>query len=586
MRRSASAVGRVTRQAGTHLESVFGGAERSRVIVVLAALLALSSADGATVGAAATPLRSALHIDNTDIGLLVTASSVVAALASVPFGVLADRVKRTRTLAFSVVLWGVAMLWSATAPNFGRLLFSRLFLGVVTASAGPLVASLVGDYFPAAERGRVYGYILTGELVGAGIGFAVTGDIAALSWRAAFVILALPAFVLARMLWRLPEPARGTRAPLPHRGESAGSSAPGSALPGPAVAGTSGTVGGRGSPGGPPPGESTSTWDPRRFDPDNYVDGRYVDPDGQPGGVGWDAGRYEAWVAAQEQDGTRTGELPPLRWQDAPSAAEPTTPGTPGADQEPWAQETDAQRVAREKNITPDPDQVLRSDPRRMGLWSASRYVLSIRTNLVLIIASACGYFYLSGVETFGVEFATDQYGVPQAVANLLVLLLGVGAVLGVLVGGSLSDRLLQRRILSSRVLVAAIAAVLTTVFFVPAIFTRSTLTALPYLSLAGFALTAQNPPIDAARLDIMPPLLWGRAEGIRTLLRTLAQSLAPVLFGAMSQALGGGRGGLQWTFAILLVPLAANGVILFVAVRSYPRDVATAAASRPPTVL
>ena len=84
----------------------------------------------------------------------------------------------------------------------------------MTAAAGPLVASLVGDYFPAAERGRIYGFILAGELLGAGFGFAVTGDIATLSWRAAFVVLAVPALVLAWFVLQLPEPPRGGTAPL------------------------------------------------------------------------------------------------------------------------------------------------------------------------------------------------------------------------------------------------------------------------------------------------------------------------------------------------------------------------------------
>ena len=80
-------------------------------------------------------------------------------------------------------------------------------------------------------------------------------------------------------------------------------------------------------------------------------------------------------------------------------------------------------------------------------------------------------------------------------------------------------------------------------------------------------------------------PLLWGRAEGVRTLLRTGAQALAPLLFGAVSEyVFGGGRSGLQWTFVVMLVPLAANAVILFRAMRTYPRDVATAAAATPPS--
>ena len=205
----------LARRAGRRLEVTLGGPERTRVIVLLACVLALGSADTSTVGASATQLRAALHIDNTDIGLLVAVSSLTAAVASVPFGALADRMPRTRVLGVAVAVWGVAMIWSATTGSFGHLLLARLFLGVVTAVAGPVVASLIGDYFPSSERGRVYSYVLTGELLGGGLGFAVTGDIAALSWRAAFVILALPAFVLAWYVVRMPEPQRGGSDPLP-----------------------------------------------------------------------------------------------------------------------------------------------------------------------------------------------------------------------------------------------------------------------------------------------------------------------------------------------------------------------------------
>src|SRR5436853_1430055 len=118
------------------------------------------------------------------------------------------------------------MVWSATVPNFHQLLLARVFLGAVTAAAGPMVASLVGDYFPSAERGRIYGYILAGELVGAGVGFAVTGDISRLSWRAAFLILSIPAFVLAWLIFRLPEPARGGANALVSRTAPAPAAAP------------------------------------------------------------------------------------------------------------------------------------------------------------------------------------------------------------------------------------------------------------------------------------------------------------------------------------------------------------------------
>jgi MFS family permease len=486
-----SLVGRGRNRAWHRLERALGGHARSRVIIVLACVLGLSSADTATVGASAIELRQGLGISNTDIGLLVAVTSIIAAVASLPFGMLADHTRRTWVLGVAVSFWGVAMIWSATVSSFGELLLTRLALGLLTAAAGPVVASLIGDYFRSAERGRIYGYVLAGELLGAGVGFAVTGDIAALSWRAAFVVVALPAFVLAWFLFRLPEPVRGTSEPL------------------------------------------------------------------------------------EPEPGTRAA----VRATDAVGAgrADPAGAGLS-------LEETDVQRLVREHGITPDEQRVLRRDPQRMGIVTATRYVLSIRTNVVLIVAGACGYYFLAGVQTFGVEFVREQYGVGQVLANFLMLLVGAGALVGVLVSGRIGDRLLRRRYLNSRVLVSAIAAVITTGVFIPAILARSVLTALPYLIVAAFMLSAQNPPIDAARLDIMPPALWGRAEGVRTLFRTGAQALAPLLFGAVSQyVFGGGRSGLQWTFVVMLVPLAANAVILFRALRTYPRDVATAAAAAAP---
>jgi MFS family permease len=459
------------------LTVALGGEERTHVIVVLAAILGLSGADAATVGASATQLIKELHINNTDIGLLVAVSSLVGALATLPFGVLADRVTRTRVLGATIVLWGVAMLWSATASSFGELLLTRLFLGAVTASAGPMVASLVGDWFGSWERGRIYGVILAGEYVGAGVGFAVTGNISQLSWRAAFIILALPAFALAAVVWRLREPERGGKGVLA-------------------------------SDHGPPPPEA---------------------------------------VAAAE-----------------------------------GPQVTDAQRLAQESGLEPDPELVVDArTARRMGLIRATQYVLRVRTNVVLIAASACGYFFLAGFQTFGLEFSKKQYGIDQALASTLILVVGAGALAGVLFGGAVGDWLLKRGRLNARVLTPAVAAALTAILFIPAIFTRGAVTAVPYLTAAAFFLGAQNPPLDAARLDIMPPLLWGRAEAVRTLLRSLAIALAPLLFGAVSDyVFGGGRSGLQWTFAVMLLPLAASSWLLFKGLRTYPADVATAAAS------
>jgi hypothetical protein len=43
----------------------------------------------------------------------------------------------------------------------------------------------------------------------------------------------------------------------------------------------------------------------------------------------------------------------------------------------------------------------------------------------------------------------------------------------------------------------------------------------------------------------------------------------------------GGGRAGLQWTFAVMLLPLAGSAALLYRALGTYPGDVASAAAWR-----
>src|SRR2546421_8780511 len=116
-REMASALGRrigmAARGGRQHLDVFLGGPDRTRVIFLLAAVLALSSADAATVGASAIELRQALRVSNTDIGMLVGVTSLVAAGAGGPLGGLAARAAPARTHRPTVVLWGAAKLWSA-----------------------------------------------------------------------------------------------------------------------------------------------------------------------------------------------------------------------------------------------------------------------------------------------------------------------------------------------------------------------------------------------------------------------------------------------------------------------------------------
>jgi predicted MFS family arabinose efflux permease len=461
------------------LAARLGGPARIRIIVLMAGVLALGSADLGMVGALARELEAEFGISHAQLGLLATASSGVGALATVPVGALADRVVRVRLLIYTIALWSVALVASGAAASYLWLLLSRLALGAAVAAGGPLLASLIGDLIPVGERAKIYGWILTGEMIGAGIGLVAGGNIGvALSWRYGFWLLGLLGFGLAVAVYRwLPEPARGGASRVP---------------PGAGEIPHSTRVSLRGNP---------------------------IELDG-------DDGR--------------------------------------GAMRRAWR-----------------------------SLWEAFRYILRIRTIRILIVASSIGYFFFAGLRTFVVVFVEIWYGLNTHQLTGIVVAIGAGALAGAVLGGRLADQMLERGRPKARITVPAVTYAATAVLFAPGLFTRSVPLALPFFVAGAAMLGAANPPLDAARLDIVPPWLWGRAESARTVLRLVAEAVAPLIFGLVADWLSGpgatGRAaGLRDTFLIMLVPLLANGLIMVRARRSYlpdkqaaDRDVQAAQAKR-----
>jgi hypothetical protein len=159
---------------------------------------------------------------------------------------------------------------------------------------------------------------------------------------------------------------------------------------------------------------------------------------------------------------------------------------------------------------------------------------------------------------------------------------------------------LLKRGYLSARVSFPGICYLAAGACLIPAFVLTSRNPAIWFAVLGAALISAANPPLQAARLDVMPAGLWGRAQSALTVVRSLAQALAPLVFGGISQLVAGifpsqapigthvkaptshATTGLQVTFLIMLVALAAAGWLLFRARETFASDVATAAASEP----
>jgi predicted MFS family arabinose efflux permease len=470
------------------LVDALGGPARFQVILVMAAVLGLDSADKGTVSAVSDQLKQAFGIGNIGIGLLLAVVSFVGAIATLPMGVLADRVRRRVVLMIAVATWAAAMVACGIATSYWFLLLCRLALGAVTAAAWPCIASMTGDFFPARERPSIFGLILSGELIGAGVGFVISGEVSTLlNWRWAFHAMALPSIVLVWVIWRyLPEPDRGT----------------------------------------------------------------------------------QHWLEVGEQD----PEAASGPDRGTASKAE----GNGGAADELTAVEKKALRA----NYAPRLEMIVREDPTRWGLRRTLSYLLRIPSYRLLIIASMLAYFFFSGMRGFAMIYFTEHFSLSRWLVTLLVIVVGAGAMVGLIVGGRLSGRLLDRGRIEGRITVPAIALFLSIPLLALGIWTTNVWIGLAALTAGAGSLAAALAPIDAARLDIVHPRMWGRAEAGRMTIRSVFEGAAPLLFGAVSRWLGGGDSGLMWAFLIMLIPTASAGFFVLPVRRAYPRDVATAAES------
>src|SRR3989441_8445844 len=164
------------------------------------------------VASAAAPLiQKEFNITDAQVGLLATAFLLVYAIAALPFGFWGDRGIRRTVIGVGVTIWSLATLFSGVAANYIQLFLSRAAVGIGEASYYPAGTSLVSDYFPQEQRGRVMSIWGAGSVFGIAIAYAGGGYVADhFGWRTAFFIAALPGLILAILAFTMREPLRGS----------------------------------------------------------------------------------------------------------------------------------------------------------------------------------------------------------------------------------------------------------------------------------------------------------------------------------------------------------------------------------------
>src|SRR2546430_4379793 len=194
-------------------------------LALVALTNAISLLDRNVLAILSPRIKHDLAIGDAEMGLLYgTVFALFYALFSLPLGRLADGWVRTRLLAITLAFWSLATALAGVAHGFALLALSRLGVGIGEGAAQPAGFSLVFDHYAKPRRGFATAVVAPALSLGLG-GSSVLGGVTAdwwdhlyaggaaplglKGWQFAFLVAALPGFILAALLARLPEPRRG-----------------------------------------------------------------------------------------------------------------------------------------------------------------------------------------------------------------------------------------------------------------------------------------------------------------------------------------------------------------------------------------
>lgn len=202
-----------------------GGAYAWYVLTVATVICAFSLFDRQVLSIVAGPVQAALHLSNTDLGVVFGAVfAIFYAIFGIPLGKLADGWNRSILLGLAIAGWSLSTMIGGLATSVAVFAMARSGVAVGEALANPSAYSLLSDWFPKKQRATAIAIYSAGIAFGLGGSFWVGGKLQDAwhamypsgvgafglhDWQAVFLGIGAPGLLIALWAVTLKEPPRG-----------------------------------------------------------------------------------------------------------------------------------------------------------------------------------------------------------------------------------------------------------------------------------------------------------------------------------------------------------------------------------------
>jgi MFS family permease len=179
-------------------------------LMVLFGLNAVDELDRTAFSVLLPDIRDAFGLSNAGALSIVSATTIAVLIIAVPLSFYCDRSNRVRIATVGAALWALFSVGTALALTPLMLVAARVGAGTGRAVVEPTHNSLLADWYPPETRVKVFSLHRQANSVGQILGPLLAGTLAYFfTWRAPFLLFAIPTAIFVLFALRLHEPVRG-----------------------------------------------------------------------------------------------------------------------------------------------------------------------------------------------------------------------------------------------------------------------------------------------------------------------------------------------------------------------------------------